>query len=932
MSITLTLGALSSSLQTITGDDVAVSLLDPLVANDIDILTNANSVTASAANGNIIIENVGSFSVGDDGILADDGTPGDAVFLDVTLKSTGGSIGAGAGTVTANVLTADADGAIALTTQVSDLTASALAGDITVDQSDTAIIVTSAIASGSVSITSDDAQMDVFVVQGSGDVTLTTTGVDAAAAGPSDMTLAESSVIAGGTATLTSAGDMAGELGLEAGDVVADTIILESNGDTGISVSAETDKLTATALGSTATTLEIVQVNDSPVFIGGGLNPTNLSSAGSISFESSRTTEDADGLLGNDIIVLDTPDYDAPPTGAGTLEYSTEAELVYAVSTASLTSDGNLEDALESASTSPNAGSGTTRVAFGTNIRSAIQLTSTVDLEAGVSLDGRQRINTLTGGYTIGRPVDIDGSRLTAGDRYGFDITDPAIPTTDDTRISGLAFYGFNEGEPLTGGNAGAGIRLNDISSDVYVTDNYFGLRSNGRSSRNANGIVVGKYDGGGMMTISGNTIVRSSGAGILIDPVLSGDIAAGDPAGTVEDVIISNNLIGTNMRRRNYRNADGIVLEGTGSSGVDPAVTTDDTFNISLVEIKDNMVAYSSNSGITVRGANDVVIQDNTLTLNRANGIAIGDDDADAYSSDVSVVGNEITRSGTNGVYVGNGSAGIDVGTTIDEEGNRIGTNNAGRRGLGNRANGVYVDGAGASVSLAGNLIMSNGARRTTAGRSGIKLSNQSDEVVITENNISMNRDAGIEAETAGTKATITKNTIFRNYGSGIKLTDTAFADLVVGSLTPTGVSPTDQGNTILSNRRYGIDALGGAATVGGNVTLGNRRGGIDSAITKPTITSATLTGDDLTVTLSAVPALGDIIHLYLGTGRRSRSQGYRYIGSITGDGATDSFDLLNLDAELRVRVGSSLTATTTPVAGGGVSEFSDNVSIRRP
>ena len=41
---------------------------------------------------------------------------------------------------------------------------------------------------------------------------------------------------------------------------------------------------------------------------------------------------------------------------------------------------------------------------------------------------------------------------------------------------------------------------------------------------------------------------------------------------------------------------------------------------------------------------------------------------------------------------------------------------------------------------------------------------------------------------------------------------------------------------------------------------------------------------------------------------------------------------NVLNLDAELRVRVGSSLTATTTPVAGGGVSEFSDNVSIRRP
>jgi hypothetical protein len=317
---------------------------------------------------------------------------------------------------------------------------------------------------------------------------------------------------------------------------------------------------------------------------------------------------------------------------------------------------------------------------------------------------------------------------------------------------------------------------------------------------------------------------------------------------------------------------------------------------------------------------------------LNRNNGIAIGDDDAAAYSSDISVIGNDITRSGANGVYVGNGSAGIDVGTIADEEGNRIGTNSSGRRGLGNRANGVFVENAGADISLAGNLIMSNGARRTTAGRSGIKLSNQSDSVEITENNISMNRDAGIEAETAGTAATITKNTIFRNYGSGIKLTDTAFANLFVGALAPTGTSPTDQGNTILSNRRYGVDLSAGAATVGGNVMLGNRRGGIDSQVAKPTISSATLDGDDLTVVLSAIPANGDTIHLYLGTGRRSRSQGYRYIGSITGNGVEASFTLNNLDADLRVRVGSSLTATTTPAAGGGVSEFSDNVSIRRP
>ena len=45
-----------------------------------------------------------------------------------------------------------------------------------------------------------------------------------------------------------------------------------------------------------------------------------------------------------------------------------------------------------------------------------------------------------------------------------------------------------------------------------------------------------------------------------------------------------------------------------------------------------------------------------------------------------------------------------------------------------------------------------------------------------------------------------------------------------------------------------------------------------------------------------SAVQALGDIILLYLGTGRRSRSQGYRYVGSITNaagmEGTETSFD----------------------------------------
>ncbi|MEO2042485.1 MAG: S8 family peptidase, partial [Pirellulales bacterium] len=111
VTLVLESGSLVDGGLTIIGDSLLVDLRG---AGDIDLKTVANQLSAKTFSGNIVIENVGSFAVGDDGILADDGTAGDAVFNDVTLKSTGGSIGAGAGTVSANVLIADADGAIAL--------------------------------------------------------------------------------------------------------------------------------------------------------------------------------------------------------------------------------------------------------------------------------------------------------------------------------------------------------------------------------------------------------------------------------------------------------------------------------------------------------------------------------------------------------------------------------------------------------------------------------------------------------------------------------------------------------------------------------------------------------------------------------------------------------------------------------------------------
>jgi hypothetical protein len=49
-----------------------------------------------------------------------------------------------------------------------------------------------------------------------------------------------------------------------------------------------------------------------------------------------------------------------------------------------------------------------------------------------------------------------------------------------------------------------------------------------------------------------------------------------------------------------------------------------------------------------------------------------------------------------------------------------------------------------------------------------------------------------------------------------------------------------------------------------------------------------------------------------------------------VTGNGGT-SYTFAGLAPELRVRIGTSVTATVTDTVGAGTSEFARNVSVRR-
>ena len=335
----------------------------------------------------------------------------------------------------------------------------------------------------------------IVVAGGAGaSVSLVSTGVSPVSIAESEIYLEMGSVIASGAAVLNSAGGIQGMDDEFSGDIVADSVSLTANQSDIFGVSVETDNFTATTLS--AVDIDVTQINLRPIFIGGGLNPTILSSGGNISFDS-RRNDDAT-VEGNDIIVLEAPTYD---TVGGTLAWDTPADVVYAITSSSSTASGNLSEAMDNVTNASNENiDGGTRAAFSSTIRSALRLTETIDVTSKIELDGRQRINTLTGGYTIGNPVDIDGSRLAASDKYGIHFQ----AGSDESTVSGLAFYNFSD-------TGGAAIKVSGLAEDVTISNNFIGLRSTGRAARNRNGIIV---EDALTLTIEGNTIARSTEAG----------------------------------------------------------------------------------------------------------------------------------------------------------------------------------------------------------------------------------------------------------------------------------------------------------------------------------------------------------------------------------------------------------------------------------
>jgi parallel beta-helix repeat protein len=885
VTLKLTAGNLTGGGELITGNKLAIRLL---AAGNLDTDTSGSSLSASTVNGTIELRNVGGFSIGADGIVADDGTSTDAVYEDVILTSTG-AVTAGSGTVKADDLNVTAAGAIGLTTTVGSLTAFTTLGNVAITQKDVDLVVTSIRSdAGSVSATSNK-KISVTEISAGGSgsaVTLTTSGTS------QDIVLSnDNAILANGVVTLTASGAIDGtrdvfqDPAVDAtpiADITGATIILQASAGAIDTTVAASSRLSARTLG-TDNDAKITLIGTKSVLVGTGASQTFLAATGDLELTAVNTTvlDEDDQPTGNNIVVLTQPVADS-------VSYETLGDVAYVVTSSSLSASGSLFTAMDNANLAGNASaSGTTSVVFSASLNSPIQLTGTKTLTTGVSIDGTRRIDPTTGNYTVGRRVDIDGSRLTGAGLYGFKFA----AGSDDSTISGLSFYGFNR----TGGGA---VQI-DGADDVTIQNSSFGITSTGRIAGNKTGISVLNAD---RTEIDSNTIVKNTVAGISL-------------GADADNTSIIDNTIGTNATRVNYGNAIGIDLTGAGS-----ATTT----------IDGNFVAFNKTAGIRIGSdADGVDITGNEVLLNGSGIMVLG------TAKNVDILGNTLTRNTGDGVFVTEGASLVDIGTTNAGEGNYIGTTATGAAGLGNRLSGVRINSTGANITVVGNVISGNGVTNRTNAREGVNIDGATPSVSVTSNTISLNRGNGVRV--SGSTAVIAKNRVFANYGSGVLANGGSTVTVGKGKAANDGEA---DGNVINTNSRYAIEVSGAtSAQASGNSMTGNRLGGVLNVAAAPIIRSATISGGVLTVKFSALVAATTQVHLYLGGGTGTTSQGVAYVGRVLGAG-TDTITLtlddseaatkdLNTSVSSRVKVGVSVTATLT--VGNIVSKFASNTTVRQ-
>lgn len=401
---------------------------------------------------------------------------------------------------------------------------------------------------------------------------------------------------------------------------------------------------------------------------------------------------------------------------------------------------------------------------------------------SGVRLSGGASGNVIGGG-TPGEGNLISANGGPGGSGYGIEIVQSASETTTANEIAGN-LIGTDLAGVTTLGNVSGGVR-------VAAPGNFIGLDFTG-----AGNLISGNDGPGVLLEGDGNRVVRNfiglEVGGVARLPNLHSGI----------EIRGARNVIGS--LAFNSRN----VISGNAGPGVlitGPAATANEVLG-NFIGLDATGIAAVGNTGDGIHITRDAhdnslghVERGNVISGNSGHGVAI---------LATPTIG-QITRN--NSLF-----------------GNRIGTDAAGERALGNGTNGVFISGAPGGLlranQLAGNarhgvaieftgdtLLHANligtditGAKPLPNGGDGVHLRNASHVTVgdpalpDRANRIAFNAGHGVQVRDASTGNRILGNSIHANGGLGI---DLATPSVPAGDVTPNDPLDPDTGPNALQN-----------------------------------------------------------------------------------------------------------------------------------